>query len=289
MAILIARYADAPELYDEIQKFWTSFHDLTNQKILFIFVDGERKYFDCSTNNFSNDFNDLNYSYPLDIIDSLDVEYFKLNNSNDNFQFKPIPNDNWMDRHTLSITETLNDLNIKHSQVPCLYVESLNGGFSHVYRWGDIKNKHRTLYSFFKRLTIAADKLPNNKLIINSQNISDEYKNDIRLKDTISSIEWIENQNNNKYIQIFNQIFNYPINISVAKCLIKTLDKQAFEVFNNLISSLIIENDELLMGHICCYHILRGWGDLDAPRLISRHIEKKPYIYWRIIYVRRFL
>lgn len=34
---LIARYSDAQDLYDKLEKDWASLNDLTNNKILFVF------------------------------------------------------------------------------------------------------------------------------------------------------------------------------------------------------------------------------------------------------------
>ncbi len=124
IVMLIGRTAEAEKYYDEIEKNKASLHDLTNEKIAFVF-----SKFTPKRNIFFRKIRRPVYEgYMCPFINSIFAE--KLGDNDGDFyifveSFKDI---NWTEKHSQSITEFINNHGIKERELPGLYFYSVDLG-----------------------------------------------------------------------------------------------------------------------------------------------------------------
>lgn len=113
---LVARYADAPDLYDELLNLWPSFHDLTGKRVAFISAGAPANPHAFATTMPISETPILartlnSYEHELLLPSERDFEVTPKS---------PQPLD-FRQEHTLRIQEIKSHLNISESQIPCLH------------------------------------------------------------------------------------------------------------------------------------------------------------------------
>lgn len=142
---LIARYSDAQELYDQLEKDWASLNDLTNNKILFVFSTPKFRD-DASFYHKPNAENYVGYICPF-------VVELKSNGKRveDNHgRHDSIDKIDWKERHSQAITEFARNYKILEKNIPCLFFYDL------------VRDKYKTvmvdenenIYAFIKKVVI---------------------------------------------------------------------------------------------------------------------------------------
>lgn len=149
---LIARHADAKEMYEKLEQDWTSIDNLTNDKILFVF----------STNLISNSNSFFHTpgreSYVgrmclfAEMLNGEDIRdnYGDLWNLYDNFDKV-----DWKQKHSLAITEFAKEYGISEEQLPAIFVWNLQ---TSRYKIMPLK-ADENLYQIIKKVIIKLEKL----------------------------------------------------------------------------------------------------------------------------------
>lgn len=116
---LIARYSDAQDLYDKLEKDWSSLNDLTNNKVLFVF----------STPRFRNDASFYHKPYEDVYVGDICPFVVELKSNGqkveDNFGMHEEENVDWKERHSQTISEFARNYNISEKDIPCLFFYDL--------------------------------------------------------------------------------------------------------------------------------------------------------------------
>ncbi len=124
LVLFVARAADAPEVFEEIEQFWSSIHDVTGDRVLFALLDGTHhaKY---SHTGFWSDMA-LSDSYPTA---------------------------HWQRQHSLAITRIRQKLHISEGQVPAILVASKKNDIAYTIPFSFIKTHFQgKLYLFLKSM-----------------------------------------------------------------------------------------------------------------------------------------
>ncbi|WP_276952465.1 hypothetical protein [Enterocloster lavalensis] len=149
---LIARHADAKEMYEKLEQDWTSIDNLTNDKILFVF----------STNLISNSNSFFHTpgreSYVgrmcpfAEMLNGEDIRdnYGDLWNLYDNFDKV-----DWKQKHSLAITEFAKEYGISEEQLPAIFVWNLQ---TSRYKIMPLK-ADENLYQIIRKVIIKLEKL----------------------------------------------------------------------------------------------------------------------------------
>jgi hypothetical protein len=115
---LIARYADAEQIYDKLEADWASLNDLTNNKILFVFsspkiskrasflhIPGRASY--------------VGIMCPF--IELLNGQKIEDNRGEFEYMYPNYSKINWKVKHSQSISEFVKEYNIPEEKIPCLF------------------------------------------------------------------------------------------------------------------------------------------------------------------------
>lgn len=142
---LIARYSDAQELYEKLEKDWASLNDLTNNKILFVFSTPKFR------NNASFYHKPHRESYVGDICPF--VAELKSNGQKveDNNGMHDSEKDvDWKERYSQTISEFARNYNIPERDIPCLFFYDLVRDKYKVVPVDESEN----IYAFIKKIVI---------------------------------------------------------------------------------------------------------------------------------------
>lgn len=122
MVSLIARYADAEGAFDRTEKFWSSLHDLTNDKVLFVFSSPEvRKASLFLPNPKGPGYEGKICPFVTMIGDGRVQEGVEW----EQYLTEEATQIDWKERHSQTITEFAREHGIAEEQIPCLYICSL--------------------------------------------------------------------------------------------------------------------------------------------------------------------
>lgn len=208
IVILVAREADCRWAFAQLDKDWSSLHDVTNNKIIFVTVDGEDHSpisgwnYGCS---FNNDVGTLSGNYGLVAFSRRCKLLNNLNDPNINnavvsewthmtdeefvkqhIHAKP-RQDGWGNNQSLGVSSILKALsNVYEVNVPCLYFEMINTSYSFIV---PITNSPPSDYSFYKNFR---------KLLIDTDNILFDIRN---YSDAVNKEE-----NSNQLNRVYNSI-----------------------------------------------------------------------------------
>ena len=142
---LIARYSDAQDLYDKLEKDWASLNDLTNNKILFVF----------STPKFRNDASFYHKPHRLNYVGKICPFVVELKSNGqkveDNNGIHDSEKDvDWKERHSQAITEFARNYNIPEKDIPCMFFYDLTRDKYKVVPVDESEN----VYAFIKKIVI---------------------------------------------------------------------------------------------------------------------------------------
>lgn len=142
---LIARYSDAQDLYDKLEKDWASLNDLTNNKILFVF----------STPKFRNDASFYHKPHRLNYVGKICPFVVELKSNGqkveDNNGIHDSEKDvDWKERHSQAITEFARNYNIPEKDIPCMFFYDLARDKYKVVPVDEGEN----IYAFIKEIVI---------------------------------------------------------------------------------------------------------------------------------------
>jgi predicted nucleic acid-binding Zn-ribbon protein len=167
---LIARYAESPEIYEEIKKIWSSFHDLTGSGILFIFAGDEiqdKGYENYRHANWWD--NDDHYTTTSEYGEKYSnsaviVSQYKTVNI-ENFSWSRITSklkteNELSDNHTLQVSQLRDFLAIPENDIPCLHIMYLQGNEVKFMNYINLV-KNTSIYQLIKNfcIEIKEDKL----------------------------------------------------------------------------------------------------------------------------------
>lgn len=150
--MFIARKADAEYLYAEIEQRWWSFHDLTNDRIAFVFSSG----LTINDNSFYRLPNHEIYEGRMcPFAQIVGEDKFKDNFGNFGNCYHKFPQIDWEDAHTQSITEFIRKNKIKEYDLPGAFIYNV---FSKRKEFVHLNGKS-SLYSFLKEFVCQTEKL----------------------------------------------------------------------------------------------------------------------------------
>lgn len=149
---LIGRYADAENVYDEIEKTWASLNDLTNDRIAFVFSSFVR--------TMNNDFYRTPHKEPYvgsmcPFASVLGASRFEDNHGNFEHYYEEFEKVNWKELHTQSITEFIRKHNIDEQALPGIFIYELRtkqNVFVHI-------DSDEKIYKCIKSFVIESGKL----------------------------------------------------------------------------------------------------------------------------------
>lgn len=171
MAIFVARHADCPWAFEEINQSWSSLHDLTGNEILFLTLDAKNSSpidkenygsrLKESTGRVHGDYGIVAFTSNFRLMQTLDagrrVKEWSKRTSEDFVEAHARARkreDEWADDHTLGISEAVRSLyGLTENDVPCIYFEGLD------FRWRPIiislpkyPNSNISIYGCLKAL-----------------------------------------------------------------------------------------------------------------------------------------
>lgn len=223
LVVLIARYADTPAIFDEVDKFWTSFHDLTGKHIVFVtskneerndrikFESGEIILPNC---NVLNQLESATKFRTVDQWSRNDSEYYRKTL----MEITPYKKELWKEDHTLEITEIIKSLGLKRNEVPCLYVENLVNFDFFTIPVDRLQRNYENLYSFIR--IVESELYIANEKIIESLKKRRESKEIIRAlerelsnhpkhnRDLIDSTNWLKDWHK-RYSDQYPEVCSY--------------------------------------------------------------------------------
>lgn len=121
---LIARYSDAQDLYEKLEKDWASLNDLTGDKILFVFSTPKARK---RASFFHIPGKEPYEGVMCPFIELLNGRGVEDNNGSFEFQYGGYNKIDWKQRHSQTITEFAMNYNILEKEIPCLFLYDLIG------------------------------------------------------------------------------------------------------------------------------------------------------------------
>ena len=119
---LIARYSDAQDLYEKLEKDWASLNDLTGDKILFVFSTPKVRK---RASFFHMPGKEPYEGVMCPFIELLNGRGVEDNNGSFEFQYGGYNKIDWKQRHSQTITEFAMNYNILEKEIPCLFLYDL--------------------------------------------------------------------------------------------------------------------------------------------------------------------
>lgn len=164
LIIFIAREADCPQVFKQLERTWSSLHDLTGSEILFLTIDGTNSYpspieedkqhrFRDDVGFIDNSRGSIIYSPECKLLQRIEDASVQDNYNRNCIDSNIRPtrrNSTWRDEQTLGISSLLKSLKeVQEEDTPCLYFESLlsNHRFN-VPIW--INDKQLSIYDLLK-------------------------------------------------------------------------------------------------------------------------------------------
>lgn len=119
---LIARYSDAQDLYEKLEKDWASLNDLTGDKILFVFSTPKARK---RASFFHIPGKEPYEGVMCPFIELLNGRGVEDNNGPFEFQYGGYNKIDWKQRYSQTITEFAKNYNISEKVIPCLFLYDL--------------------------------------------------------------------------------------------------------------------------------------------------------------------
>jgi hypothetical protein len=183
LVIFIAREADCPEIFRQLERTWSSLHDLTSSEILFLTIDGttsspspmegDRQYRLRDDVGFvNNSRGSIIYSPECRLLQRLEGINVQYNREFIDLNTRPTRRDaTWRDEQTLGISPLLSILKeVQENDVPCLYFESLLSNHRFNVPIKSINNIQLSIYELLKltsnRIRPRMSKMRENFLLI---------------------------------------------------------------------------------------------------------------------------
>lgn len=174
IAILVAREADCRWAFEQLEKDWSSLHDVTGDKIIFITVDGEEHIpISDGGNGLKNNIGTLRGDYGLVTFSKSCKLYNKIKDDHirqgevlewaqpiQEFSrhIQPLPRPNgWRNSQSLGISSVLSTLGLSESQAPCLYVEIVHTSHNFVLPITNNPTSEFSFYKSFKKILLDSD------------------------------------------------------------------------------------------------------------------------------------
>lgn len=153
--MLIGRCADAEDIYDKIEKTWTSLNDLTNDRIAFVFSSALHT----RNNGFYRTPNKAPYIGRMCPFAKMIGEYrFQDTFGDFEMYIQGYNKHNWKDLHTQSITEFIRANNISERDLPGIFIFNIKYK-KNIYVQLDM---NQSLYDFIKYFVIETEKIDRN-------------------------------------------------------------------------------------------------------------------------------
>jgi hypothetical protein len=153
---VIARHADAKELYQHIEEDWASINDLTYDNVLFVFSLGEN----LKNNSFFHTEGRESYVGTMcPYVETLNEE--RIANKKDDF-YLHVCNEadiDWKQKHSQSVTEFIRKYDIREEQLPVLFIWNLE---KNCYSVVSMK-QNEDMYSFLKQCILEQENLMKQK------------------------------------------------------------------------------------------------------------------------------
>ncbi len=214
LAILVAREADCSWAFKQLEEEWASLHDITNNKIIIVTVDG-RKHIPVADNGIDlrQDMGTLKGNYGLVTFSSYcklynNVIVYKLPSQEVSKWTIPIqefakntqPLEGWRDGQSLGISSILSILDITETQVPCFHIEIVNTQYKFII---PIQETFAEDFSFYKKFKKTLVETNNFFKIIQSNSAQIQEINKLRSeenlffeKNLLWLKQWQESQSN---------------------------------------------------------------------------------------------
>jgi len=151
---LVARNADTPWLFNEIQENWSSLHDVTGKKILFVVVNGQSNAWRNNRNQIEGEYGFRLYSPSCLLSSSIET---RIRYDEKWFGKYVVPSNElenpgrWREQHNIAMNEVAEALNLSESDIPCLnfYIVTAVKSISFPLRQ---VSSNFSLYKFIKKI-----------------------------------------------------------------------------------------------------------------------------------------
>lgn len=119
---LIARYSDAQDLYEKLEKDWASLNDLTGDKILFVFSTPKVRK---RASFFHMPGKEPYEGVMCPFVELLDGRNAERKNGPFEYLYDGYDKINWKQKHSQTITDFAMNYNISEEEIPCLFLYDL--------------------------------------------------------------------------------------------------------------------------------------------------------------------
>ena len=153
---VIARHADAKELYQHIEEDWASINDLTYDNVLFVFSLGAS----LENNSFFHTEGQENYVGTMcPYVETINEE--RIANRKEDFYIHTYgaADIDWKQKHSQSVTEFIRKYDIREEQLPVLFIWNLERNCCSVVSL----NHSEDMYSFLKQRVLEQENLMKQK------------------------------------------------------------------------------------------------------------------------------
>lgn len=153
---VIARHADAKELYQHIEEDWASINDLTYDNVLFVFSLGAS----LENNSFFHTEGQENYVGTMcPYVETINEE--RIANRKEDFYIHTYgaADIDWKQKHSQSVTEFIRKYDIREEQLPVLFIWNLERNCYSVVSL----NHSEDMYSFLKQRVLEQENLMKQK------------------------------------------------------------------------------------------------------------------------------
>ena len=119
---LIARYSDAQDLYEKLEKDWASMNDLTGDKILFVFSTPKARK---RASFFHMPGKEPYEGVMCPFVELLNDRNAERKNGPFEYLYDDYDKINWKQKHSQTITDFAMNYNISEEEIPCLFLYDL--------------------------------------------------------------------------------------------------------------------------------------------------------------------
>ena len=119
---LIARYSDAQDLYEKLEKDWASLNDLTGDKILFVFSTPKARK---RASFFHMPGKEPYEGVMCPFVELLNDRNAERKNGPFEYLYDDYDKINWKQKHSQTITDFAMNYNISEEEIPCLFLYDL--------------------------------------------------------------------------------------------------------------------------------------------------------------------
>jgi hypothetical protein len=247
---LVARNADTPKLFEEIERNWSAIHDVTGSKMLFVLIDGQSNSFQNDRRQIEGSYGFYLYSPFCQMVSSLETElsydgYFSkyiVPHQDHNKEKK------WQQNHSVSMTEVARVLDLNEKEIPCLnfYLVSCQSNITF-----SLKNLSQefSIYKVFKKISEGEDYFTDPTMVDESVNFlnSKKYKKYVKHQELLNKFK-LEAQLDLKTKEWFNKVIGLEVSDKDVYENIRHLkDKHSMKEFSSIraaLNSLVYVSDD---------------------------------------------